>query len=118
MSKKSSRRQPTISLCVIAKNEEEFIAACLDSAKSFVDEMVVVDTDSTDGTVEIAKAHGARLEFFERCDDFAAGGAMQVQDGRAPAHISLASRGRQWQQPRFFATRRDGGGTIGIAQFQ
>jgi tetratricopeptide (TPR) repeat protein len=62
----------TISLCVIVKNEEEFIGACLDSARPFVDELVVVDTGSTDKTVEIAREHGARVEFFEWCDDFAA----------------------------------------------
>jgi tetratricopeptide (TPR) repeat protein len=82
-SRKVSRQRPgtpnthhskhtTVALCVIAKNEEEFIANCLDSARPFVDEMIVVDTGSTDRTVEIAREHGARVEHFEWCDDFAA----------------------------------------------
>jgi glycosyltransferase involved in cell wall biosynthesis len=57
---------------VIAKNEEAFIADCLDSARQFVDEIVVVDTGSSDRTREIAREHGARVEEFAWCDDFAA----------------------------------------------
>ena len=63
---------PSIALCVIAKNEEEYLADCLDSARPFVDEIVVVDTGSTDRTVEIARAHGARIEHFTWINDFAA----------------------------------------------
>lgn len=63
---------PTIALCVIARNEADMIADCLDSVKGFVDETVVVDTGSTDRTVEIAEAHGARVEHFEWINDFAA----------------------------------------------
>jgi glycosyltransferase involved in cell wall biosynthesis len=63
---------PSIALCVIAKNEEEYIADCLDSARPFVDEIVVVDTGSTDRTVEIAREHGARIEHFTWINDFAA----------------------------------------------
>jgi glycosyltransferase involved in cell wall biosynthesis len=64
--------RPTLALCVIARNEERFIADCLDSARDFVDEMIVVDTGSTDRTREIAREHGARVEEFVWCDDFAA----------------------------------------------
>jgi tetratricopeptide (TPR) repeat protein len=67
-----SRRSPTLALCVIAKDEERFIADCLDSARRFVDEVVVVDTGSTDRTREIAREHGARVEEFVWIDDFAA----------------------------------------------
>jgi glycosyltransferase involved in cell wall biosynthesis len=63
---------PTIALCVIARNEERFIADCLDSARPFVDEVIVVDTGSTDRTREIAREHGAQVEHFQWCDDFAA----------------------------------------------
>ena len=40
---------------MIVRNEEESLAACLSSVEGFVDEMVVVDTGSTDQTVSIAK---------------------------------------------------------------
>ncbi len=53
--------KPKLSLCMIVKNEQRWIAACLESVKDHVDEMVVVDTGSTDKTPEIATAFGARV---------------------------------------------------------
>ena len=54
----------------MVKNEEDFLEDALKSAKGFCDELVVVDTGSTDRTVEIARDHGARVSFFEWCDSF------------------------------------------------
>jgi len=54
-------RNPTLSLCMIVKNEEEFLPRCLNSVKDYVDEMIIVDTGSTDRTVEIAKGFGAKV---------------------------------------------------------
>lgn len=62
---------PTLSLCMIVKNEEPFLDDCLNSVRGVVDEIVVVDTGSTDNTIQIARAHGARVLHFEWCDDFA-----------------------------------------------
>ena len=62
----------TISLCMIVKNEEVSLADCLMSAKPFVDEIVIVDTGSTDRTVEVARQLGSRVFHFTWCDDFAA----------------------------------------------
>ena len=47
--------KPTISLCMIAKNEEEYLEQCLNSVKDIVDEIIIIDTGSTDKTKEIAK---------------------------------------------------------------
>lgn len=58
------KTRPTISLIVITRDEEEFIGQCLKSASSFCDELIVVDSLSTDLTVEIAKGLGAQV--FER----------------------------------------------------
>jgi len=53
--------RPSISACMIVKNEEELLPACLDSIRDWVDEIIVVDTGSTDKTVEIAESFGARV---------------------------------------------------------
>ena len=68
----AQRARPTISLCLIVKNEERVLRDCLDSVSPWVDEMIVVDTGSTDRTVEIATAAGAKVFFFPWCDDFSA----------------------------------------------
>jgi glycosyltransferase involved in cell wall biosynthesis len=57
---------------MIVKNEIQNLPRCLASVKPYVDEMIVVDTGSQDGTPEIAAEHGATVRFFEWCDDFAA----------------------------------------------
>ncbi len=54
-----------ISLCMIARNEEDYIKAALNSVKPIVDEMIVVDTGSKDNTKNIAK------EFTEKVYDYA-----------------------------------------------
>ena len=51
----------TLSLCMIAKNEENHLEQCLNSVKNFVDEIVVVDTGSIDRTKEIAEKSGAKV---------------------------------------------------------
>jgi len=56
-------KTPTISLCMIVKNEEEHLPQCLKSARPLVDQIVVLDTGSTDRTVEIAKSFGAEVHF-------------------------------------------------------
>jgi glycosyltransferase involved in cell wall biosynthesis len=53
----------TISCCMIVKNEEEFLEKCLSSVKDYVDEIVIVDTGSTDSTVEIAKKFTDKIYF-------------------------------------------------------
>lgn len=63
----------TISLCMMVKNEEEVLARCLDTVKDIVDEINIVDTGSTDRTVEIAKEYTDRVFFFEWIGDFSAG---------------------------------------------
>ena len=52
---------PTLSIIIVAKNEEQNIQECIKSA-SFADEVLVLDSGSTDGTVELAKKAGARVQ--------------------------------------------------------
>lgn len=61
-----------ISLAMIVKNEEQYIDRCLKSASPLVDEIIVVDTGSSDRTKEIALDNGAQVFDFEWCDDFSA----------------------------------------------
>lgn len=61
-----------LSFCAIVKNEAQNLARCLASIKPYVDELIVVDTGSTDETIAIAQEYGAKISHFESCDDFAA----------------------------------------------
>ena len=59
-----------ISLCMIVKNEEEYLAKCLSSINDIVDEIIIVDTGSNDKTVEIAKKFGAKVYYFKWNNNF------------------------------------------------
>jgi tetratricopeptide (TPR) repeat protein len=57
---------------MIARNEERFLRSCLNSVKGLVNEIILVDTGSNDKTVDIAREFGAKIYYFQWCDDFAA----------------------------------------------
>ncbi len=61
----------TVSLCLIAKDEEEFVQSCINSVKHLVDEIVVVDTGSLDKTAKLAVEAGAQVYSFGWTGDFA-----------------------------------------------
>lgn len=62
---------PAVSLCMIVRDEEDKIGACLESARPYVQEMIVVDTGSQDRTVEIAREQGASVFFLQWTEHFA-----------------------------------------------
>lgn len=68
--KKSLENKATISACMMVKNEEEMLPNCLESIRSWVDEIIIVDTGSTDKTVEIAKSYGAKVYHQKWTKDF------------------------------------------------
>jgi O-antigen biosynthesis protein len=67
---KAVKNKGTLSLCMIVKDEEQHLTRCLLSAKPAVDEMIIVDTGSTDRTKEIAQAFGAKVFDFTWTNDF------------------------------------------------
>lgn len=77
-----------ISLVIITLNEEAHIERCIQSASSFVDDIVVVDSFSTDRTVEIAKACGARV-FQEKWRGFGPQKAFATEQAKNPWVLSL-----------------------------
>ena len=60
-----------LSICIIAKNEEQNIARCLESLKPYEMEIVVVDTGSSDSTRDVALRYTENVYDFKWCDDFA-----------------------------------------------
>ncbi len=60
------------SLCMIVKNEERVLARCLDSLADLMDEIIIVDTGSTDRTKEIAGRYTDQIYDFTWIGDFAA----------------------------------------------
>ncbi|MEC2873313.1 glycosyltransferase family 2 protein, partial [Bacillus cereus] len=64
-------KEPIISLCMIVKNEESNIANCLKSAQGVVDEIIIVDTGSTDDTIAICETFNAKILNFKWNNSFA-----------------------------------------------
>ena len=85
---------PGLSLVMIARNEARCIERCLSSVRPHVDAMFVLDTGSTDGTPEIARRCGARVESFDWCDDFSAARNAALQ--RADADWALVLDADEW----------------------
>ncbi len=64
------KKEPTISICMIVKDEEEMLGQCLESVVDAADEIIVVDTGSKDKTVEIAESFGAKVFHHPWNDNF------------------------------------------------
>lgn len=78
-----------VCLVVIARNEAARIARLLDSVRPWVDEMLVLDTGSTDETAALAAAHGARVAHFAWCQDFSAARNRALELAGADWHLVL-----------------------------
>lgn len=76
---------PLLSLCMIVRNEEAMLSECLKSVAGLADELVVVDTGSTDATVAVAQGFGARVLHADWQDDFS-----------APRNLGLQAAQGQW----------------------
>jgi glycosyltransferase involved in cell wall biosynthesis len=85
---------PRIALVMIVRNEAATIARCLLSARDFVDEMILLDTGSTDDTVAIASGLGAKVMHWAWRDDFAA--ARNEALAHSQAEWNLVLDGDEW----------------------
>ncbi|MBT2290147.1 glycosyltransferase [Paenibacillus albidus] len=72
--------KPSISLCMIVKNEEEYLPKCLSSVMRIVDEIIIVDTGSADNTVSIANNFGAKVIHMPWEDSFAAARNRSIEE--------------------------------------
>ena len=72
MKQEKSQSMIEISLCMIVKNEEETLGRCLESMEGLVDEIVIVDTGSSDRTREVAGRYTEKLYHYVWRDDFSA----------------------------------------------
>ncbi len=79
------KNQALLSACLIVKNEEDFLPACLKSLSSWVDEIVVVDTGSEDKTLSIAKQFSQKVFSTTWNDDFS-----------EPRNLSLSKASSRW----------------------
>lgn len=61
-----------ITACLIVKNEEQLLAQTLPNLQRYLDEIILVNTGSSDNTVAVARQYGAQVCHFAWCDDFAA----------------------------------------------
>lgn len=70
----------SLSVCLIAKNEENNIGRCLESIKDIADEIVLVDTGSTDATIDIAKKYNAKVFTTVWENDFSTPRNMSIEN--------------------------------------
>jgi len=78
-----------VCLVVIARNEAALIGRLLASVKPWVDDMLVLDTGSSDATPALAQAAGARVAHFAWCDDFSAARNAALDLAAADWHLVL-----------------------------
>ena len=73
-----------ITLCMIVKNEARFIDACLGSVKSILDQIIIVDTGSTDGTLDLIRPFDPLVIHYEWRNDFAQARNVGLERARTP----------------------------------
>ena len=80
---------PTLTLSMIVRDAEATLPACLESAKDLVDEMVIADTGSSDGTLEVARHFGARCFSIPWDNDFAHARNRALEEVRSDWVLAL-----------------------------
>ncbi|MGY8676066.1 MAG: glycosyltransferase, partial [Verrucomicrobiia bacterium] len=88
-------------MILIARNEEQFLGQCLTSVSDIADQIVVVDTGSTDNTIAIAQEHGAEVHEFKWNDDFSAARNESLLHARGDWVLFIEHLGHSYV-PRLF----------------
>jgi glycosyltransferase involved in cell wall biosynthesis len=83
-----------ISLCLIARNEGARLEKCLKSIRDFVEEVVVVDTGSTDNTLEIARKYADIVDVFTDCNRD--GGSGKIKNFAMARNHSFSLATKEW----------------------
>jgi len=73
----------TLSLCMIVKNEEKNLPTALGNISKICDEIIIVDTGSTDRTIEVARSYGAKILEMEWENDFAKARNLSIRDAKS-----------------------------------
>ncbi len=80
---------PEISVCIIAKNEEKMLQDCLKSIQNIASEIILVDTGSTDNTIEISEEFGAKIIKAQWENDFAKARNIAISNAQYPFILSI-----------------------------
>jgi glycosyltransferase involved in cell wall biosynthesis len=96
----TSQLRPALSLCMIVKNERDNLPACLDSAAGLADEIIVVDTGSSDGTQELARARGARVVQSDWTGDFSRARNLSLAEAKGAWILWLDADDRLLEEDR------------------
>jgi glycosyltransferase involved in cell wall biosynthesis len=95
-----------ITLCIVARDEAEFLPECLESVQGVVDEMILVDTGSTDETPEIARRYGAVVLECPWSDDFSVPRNLALQHATGDWILVLDADERLHPRSRALDSRR------------
>ncbi len=114
-SKDKPQSQPLLSLSMIVKNEEKYLEDCLKSVKDIADEIVIVDTGSSDATKEIAKKYTDKVYDFNWIDDFSAARneALKRSSGKWILYMDADERIKILNKDKFRSLLEDAEDDIG-----
>lgn len=102
-----------LSVCLITKNEERFLAGCLDSVRPVAEEIILVDTGSVDRTVETAQEYGCRVLHRAWDDDFSAARNAGIAAARGRFILCLDADERVSHPEALLSAVRDAGPEVG-----
>lgn len=107
-----------LSAVLITRDEEKHLGPCLESVRGTVDEIIVVDTGSTDRTVDIARAHGAQVVNHRWQDDFAAARNVGLEQARGEWILYIDADERFFVDGDLAAALRDPRAVAGLVRFR